>query len=76
MQKLTKEIDMHLIGCGVAVTTAQITDVPEPQHLLRVATLGGYRADCSTLQYVAKVSLNKHKHQSISFVTKKYCKKF
>jgi len=26
---------MHFTVCGVAVTTAQITDIPEPQTLLR-----------------------------------------
>ena len=75
MQKLTKETDMHLIVCGVVVTTAQITDVPEPRHLLRVATLRRYRADRSTLQYVATVSLNKHKHQSYLLLMKTYCQK-
>ena len=75
MQKLTKEIDMHLIVCGVAVTTAQITDVPEPRHLLHVATLRRYGADCSTLQYVVTVSLNKHQHQSFLLLMKTYCQK-
>jgi hypothetical protein len=28
---------MHSIVCAIVVSTAQITDIPEPGHLLRVA---------------------------------------
>ena len=42
---------MHYIVWGVAVTTAQITDVPEPQTLLRAPII--LTQVQSWLQYIA-----------------------
>jgi len=51
IHKLSNKTDMHLIVCGVAVTTAQTTDVSEPQHLLRVTIFLTWVQ--SWLQYIA-----------------------